>query len=74
MKTLLKLMCIIRYSLEAQQFKYVAFNIWDKNALKIPLLSLTNKDINTNMMNINMHDVRKNSQKENPDHEGRFSS
>lgn len=32
------------------------------------------KDIKTNMMNINMHDVRKISQKEKLDHEGRFSS
>lgn len=34
MKTLPKLMCIRRYSSEAQQFKHAAFNIWGKNALK----------------------------------------
>lgn len=34
MKTLPKLMYIIRDSLEAKQFKHVAFNILDKNALK----------------------------------------
>lgn len=44
-----------------------------KNALKIPLVSLTNKDINANMMNINMHDVRKISQKEKSDNGGVFS-
>lgn len=43
MKTLPKLLCIIKYSLEAQQFKYVVFNIWEKIALKNSITLPTKK-------------------------------